>query len=83
MDAKTKKLHRAVDIRFINQLPVQPERYERIRFAGGQLAHLLVDSCPSGLELNMALFKLEEVMELANMAITREGGVSRARELRE
>ena len=49
----------------------QPERYTRIRDAGGNLASLLATNCPPSRELSLALTHLEDVMMWANAAIAR------------
>lgn len=49
----------------------QPERYQRIRTAAGELAHLLITNCPKSRELSLALTKLEEAIFWANASIAR------------
>lgn len=49
----------------------QPERYQRIRKAAGELAHLLVTNCPRSRELSVAMTKLEEASFWANASIAR------------
>jgi predicted nuclease with TOPRIM domain len=51
--------------------PGQPAKYEDIRAAGRYLAHLLVNLCPDGRELSLAVTKLEESIMWANAAIAR------------
>ncbi len=49
----------------------QPERYNRIREAYRNLAHLLVTNCPDSRELSLALTGLEESVMWANSSIAR------------
>jgi hypothetical protein len=51
----------------------QPERYQRIRDAGRQLAVLLDAECPESREKSLAVTKLEEAVMWANAAIARRG----------
>ena len=49
----------------------QPERYERLRAAAGQLSFLFNTNCPPSRELAVAQTKLEEAVFWANAAIAR------------
>ena len=49
----------------------QPERYERLRAAAGNLAGLFVTNAPDSRELAVALTKLEEAVFWVNAAIAR------------
>lgn len=49
----------------------QPERYGRIRDAGGDLACLMMKHAPRSRELSLALTKIEEAVFWANAAIAR------------
>jgi hypothetical protein len=66
-------LHAELDNRFTYHRPheSQPPRYERIREAGRQYAHMLAGLCPQSRELWVALIKLDEVVFWANAAIAR------------
>lgn len=50
----------------------QPHRYQSIRSMGKNLAKLIIDYCPEGRELSIALAKIEESVMWANAGITRE-----------
>ncbi len=49
----------------------QPERYEKIRALGYELAVLLTETCPQSRELSLALTNLEEAIMWANASIAR------------
>ena len=49
----------------------QPERYERLRSAGGDLSLLLNTNCPPSRELALAQTHLEQAIFWANAAIAR------------
>jgi len=49
----------------------QADRYERIRATAGELARLLVTSCPQSRELSLALTDLENAVMWANASIAR------------
>ena len=49
----------------------QPERYEFIRSAAGELAEVLVGQTPTSREQSLALTALEEAVFWANAAIAR------------
>lgn len=50
---------------------MQVEQYNRIREEARSFAHTLVDFCPPGRELSMALSSLETAVMQANAAIAR------------
>lgn len=47
----------------------QPERYENIRAAARDLAHVINDSCPNSREKSLALTQLQLSTMLANASI--------------
>jgi hypothetical protein len=47
----------------------QPGRYEAIRAEGRELAGMLTELCPPGVELDQALLRLRETVMWANAAI--------------
>lgn len=51
----------------------QIEQHSVVRTWCNSLANTLVDTCPEGRELSLALTNLEQVMFWANAAISREG----------
>jgi hypothetical protein len=63
--------------RFTYQAPIagQPERYQEIRKAAFELAHLIGVQCPPSREKSLAITNLEQAVMWANAAIARnEGG---------
>lgn len=68
-----KRLHERVERDFTYHAPT-PEKarqYERLRNGFRAMAHELVDTCPPGRELSLALTKLEEANMIANAGIAR------------
>jgi hypothetical protein len=51
--------------------PGQPEIYEQIRARAKEYARFLIENCPSGRELYLAITKLEEAVFWANAGIAR------------
>jgi hypothetical protein len=51
--------------------PGQPAKYEDIRASALYMAHFLVNLCPDGRELSLAMTKLEEAVMWANAALAR------------
>jgi len=51
----------------------QPEKYQKLRNMGGELALSFVEHCPASRELSLAVTKLEEAIMWANAAIARRG----------
>lgn len=51
--------------------PDQPERYEKIRNAARELAHLINEMAPDSDEKTIAIHKLEEAVFYTNAAIAR------------
>lgn len=49
----------------------QPERYERIRTWGKDMAETIIENCPESRERSLAITKLEECVMWANAAIAR------------
>jgi len=49
----------------------QPEKYERIRNTGKQLAIIVDTFCPESREKSLAITKIEEAVMWANAAIAR------------
>jgi hypothetical protein len=49
----------------------QPERYQRIRSMGHDLASLITADCPDSREKSLALANLEQAVMWANAAIAR------------
>ncbi len=52
----------------------QPETYHNIRGQAKSLAQTLVNECPAGRELSLALTNLEQAVMWGNAAIARSGG---------
>jgi hypothetical protein len=49
----------------------QPERYEKIRFNGKNLAEMINEECPDSREKSLAITHLEQAVMWANAAIAR------------
>ena len=49
----------------------QPERYDRLRNKGKDLAHMIDELCPDSRESHLALTHLEQSIMWANAAIAR------------
>ena len=49
----------------------QPEKYEKLRAKGKELAYLMENCCNQGRELSLAMTKLEESVMWANASIAR------------
>jgi hypothetical protein len=49
----------------------QPERYEKIRFNGKNLADMIDEECPDSREKSLAITHLEQAVMWANAAIAR------------
>lgn len=47
----------------------QPERYERIRAAAKQFAHILNECCPTSREASLAFTDLQRCVQMANASI--------------
>ena len=50
-------------------LPGQPERYQALRTKAGELARLIVDLTPAGVDQAVAIRKLRECIMTANASI--------------
>lgn len=71
LDQDKERLHNW-DSKATNDKTYQPQRYKQINESTKDLAKMLMQYCPRGRELSIALTKLEEVKMWANTAISME-----------
>lgn len=71
--AQRDALHRRVDSDFTYHPPTpeQVHQYNQVREEAKSFAHILVEFCPPGREMSMALSSLEVAVMQANAAIAR------------
>jgi hypothetical protein len=68
-----KKMQGTIENNFMYHAPKpgQPEKYQRVREKGKELALLIDEVCPGSREKALAMTKLEEAVMWANAAIAR------------
>jgi hypothetical protein len=69
--ARTHQRDRRIENEFTHHPPKgdQVQRYEKLRFNGGNLAEMVMELCPDSRERSTALAKIREAVMWANAAI--------------